>query len=174
MLPIVSILYFYLFWFQLCVCEQARIGHQEIRDFSRWAAAVGGLLPSVGRWLCHRWAVDFHSAAAPVPQPKKTPLRVSGSNSPLPPARTQVRFRPEVQKMYLKKKENNNNNLPFIASIHDPPITSMVGRAPHFEKRCPKPLTPMGEVNIKQRLWLILSTKTIIGTILYIFQTFAH
>ena len=54
----------------VCVCEQGRIGHREIRDFSRWAAAVGGLLPSVGRWLWHRWAVDFHSAAAPVPHPQ--------------------------------------------------------------------------------------------------------
>jgi len=34
-----------------------------------WAAAVGGLLPLVGHWLWHRWAVDFQSAAAPVLHP---------------------------------------------------------------------------------------------------------
>ena len=140
---------FTFIWFQLCVCEAvSRLGLAT----GRFGTFPGGPLPLVG--CCLQWAAGSGigrpwTFPAPVRRDRirhckhpplrgcagdsAPPLRVSGCNSPLPPARTQVRFRPEVQKMYYKKISRSSR--PFathLSHLCAPPV----GRAPHFEKRC--------------------------------------
>ena len=91
----------------------------------RFGTFPGGPLPFVG--CCLRWAVYFHgagtasaTASAAANTRCESPAVTVHYRSPGPRFDSGLR-----SKKCIKKINNNNDNLPFIASIRDPPITSL-------------------------------------------------